>query len=325
MAAPGLSETVTATEQNRAKRVVDLMSKNNGLMWALKNKKRVVGKDGGENLVVPIEYQESGTFGYFDGYEELDVTPQDILTSAVYEWKNASTSASLSGSEKRKNSGKARMIPLLKTKIKNAEKSLANNISVDLYSDGTGSGGKQIGGLDLLVSTTPSSGTVGTINRATWAFWRNIAYDAVNDGGGAVTSSNIQTYMNRVALQITRKSVGDKFDLITADNNYYQAYLESLLPNQRFSNTEMADASFQTLKFQGADVIYDGGIDGGQTSDRMHFLTTDYLELCYHKDANFSQVGGSRVPVNQDAETAIILFMGNLVLSNAFCQAVLFE
>lgn len=325
MAVPGLTQAVTATDPNRSKRVIDLVSKNNGLMYVLKKKKKLKIKDGGEYLSIPLEYQESGNFQYFDGYEQLNLTPQDILTSAFYDWKNASVSASISGTEKRKNAGKDRLVPLLKTKVKNAEKTLANNISVDLYSDGTAFGGKQIGGLEYLISTTPGSGVVGGINRSTWNFWRNIAYDAINDGGMAVDSTNIRSYMGRLGRQLTRDSVGDKTDLIVADNNYYEAYEESLLPNQRFADSEMADASFETLKFKGATVIYDGGIDGGQTANRMHFLNTDYLELCVHKDANFSKAGENRVPLQQDAESAIILFMGNLTMSNSFVQGVLFE
>lgn len=53
------------------------------------------------------------------------------------------------------------MIDLLEARIGNAERTFRNNLSNDMYSDGTADGGKQIGGLQLLVSDVNNSGTVG--------------------------------------------------------------------------------------------------------------------------------------------------------------------
>ena len=92
-------------------------------------------------------------------------------------------------------------------------------------------GGKQIGGLQLLVADTPTSGTIGGIDRATWTFWRNISFSSVTNGGSAASSANIQSYMNRLYFQLVRGS--DKPDLYIADNNYYRLYLESLQAIQR--------------------------------------------------------------------------------------------
>lgn len=53
------------------------------------------------------------------------------------------------------------MIPLLESRIGNAERTMQNNLSNDCYSNGTADGGKQIGGLQLLVSDVNNSGVVG--------------------------------------------------------------------------------------------------------------------------------------------------------------------
>jgi hypothetical protein len=73
------------------------------------------------------------------------------------------------------------ILNLLESRIKVAMKTLKNNVTIGMYSDGTGSAGKQIGGLQLLVADTPTSGTVGGISRAN-TFWRNQTYDATTDG-----------------------------------------------------------------------------------------------------------------------------------------------
>lgn len=44
------------------------------------------------------------------------------------------------------------MINLLESRIGNAERTMQNNLSNDAYSNGSADGGKQIGGLQLIVA-----------------------------------------------------------------------------------------------------------------------------------------------------------------------------
>ena len=124
-----------------------------------------------------------------------------------------------------------------------------------------------INGLQNLVNTAPTSGVVGGIDRATWVFWRNFAYSATTNGGAAATSANIQHYMNTVWKNIVRGR--DKPDLIVADGNYWQLYLESLQAIQRIQTEgvapDMAEIGFMPLKYMDADVVLDGGFQGFST------------------------------------------------------------
>jgi hypothetical protein len=85
----------------------------------------------------------------------------------------------------------------------------------------------------------------------------------------------------------------------------------------------MAEAGFTTLKFKGADVVFDGGQGGACPAKHMYFLNTDYLYLRPHKDRNMKVIGGDRMAINQDALYRIIGWAGNLTLSNAALQGVL--
>jgi len=95
-----------------------------------------------------------------------------------------------------------------------------NGMSQGVYGDGTVTG--SVNGLQLLVSSSPGSGIVGGIDRATWTFWQNQAYGAVTNGGAAATPANIQNYMDSLWLAQVRGR--DAPDLIVADNNYYKFY-----------------------------------------------------------------------------------------------------
>jgi hypothetical protein len=135
------------------------------------------------------------------------------------------------------NAGEEAIIDLLESRISNAERTLTNNVAVDIYSDGTADGGRQIGGLQALVAAT-NTNTVGGISANTYSFWQNIAFSSVTNGGSAASSANIQSYMNRVWVQLVRGA--DRVDLIVADNNYYRFYLESLQAIQRIASEDEA-------------------------------------------------------------------------------------
>ncbi|MBR8409825.1 phage major capsid protein [Burkholderia cenocepacia] len=318
-----LTEIVTTTLRNRTGKLADNVTKNNALLYRLRRRGNVKTVSGGRTIVQELEYAENGTFKRYSGYEALNISPSDVFTGAEFNYAQAAVAVSISGLEQLQNSGEDAIIDLLESRIKNAEKTLVNNIALDCYSDGTADGGRQIGGLQLLVSATPSTGVVGGIDASTsiGAFWRNTAFSAVTNGGGAATSANIQSYMNRIYVQQVRGT--DKPDLIIADNNYFRLYLESLQAIQRITSNEMGEAGFDSLKYMSSDVVLDGGFGGGAPSNTMFFLNTDYIYFRPHTDRNFAPIGDDRFAVNQDAMVKLVGFAGNMTVSNRRLQAVL--
>lgn len=325
MATPSstITEMATMTLRNRTGKIADNASKNNALLYRLKARGKVKPVSGGRTIVQEIEYAQNGSFKRYSGYDTLNISPSDVFTAAEFDFKQAAVAVSISGLEMLQNSGKEAILDLLESRISNAERTLVDNIAADCYSDGTADGGKQIGGLKLLVSKTPSTGTVGGIDASTTVgtFWRNIAYD----GGSAPTSSTIQGYMNATAVQLVRGT--DRPDLIVADSNYYNLYLASLQNIQRVTSEEMAGAGFTSLKYFGAgmssDVVLDGGVGGACPTNTMYFLNTNYLFFRPHADRNFTMIGEDRYATNQDAMVKLIGFAGNLTTSNRSLQGVM--
>lgn len=321
MVSPNLSEIVTTTLRNRAEEFADNVTEKNALLRRLKERGNVRTLSGGRTIVRELDYQENSTFQYYSGYETLNVNASDVLSAAEYNWRQASVQVTISGLEERQNSGEAAILDLLESRMVNSMRTMANNISDGVYSDGTGSSGKQIDGLQAIVADDPTTGTVGGINAATFDFWRNFSFDATTDGGAAASATNIIGYMNTVYNTVVRGT--DKPDLIPADLNYFGFYQDALQSQQRFTNTDAkggADGGFVELAFASAAVILDDG--SGIPTDHMYFLNTEFLSLDVHEDANFSPKEG-KLPINQDAMVVPVLFMGNLTCSNRARQGVL--
>lgn len=320
MASPNLSELATTTIESRTGELADNMSKNAVLLYRLKERGKQKPVSGGRVIEQELNYAENGTYRRYAGYDQVNISPSDVMTSAEFDWKQVAVAVSISGREQLINSGKERIIGLLASRIENAEKTMVNNLVSDCYSDGTADGSKQIGGLQLLVSDAATSGTVGGINRATWSFWQNQLFD-FSVAGVTAGAATMQTAMNRLYLLTSRTT--DHTDLIIFDNTFYRYYWESLQAVQRITNEKMAAAGFENLKFMGADVCFDGGIGGACPANHGYFLNTDYIFYRPHRERNMTALDPDRYSVNQDAMVKLIGWMGNMTLSNAQLQGVM--
>ena len=322
MASPNLTEIVTTTLRRRSKMLADNVSQHNALLSRLRSKGNISLVPGGRTIVEELEYAENATFQYYSGYEVLDVSPSDVFTAAEFNWKQAAVNVTASGLETRiQNAGPEQVINLLDSRIKNAERTMANNISEGVYSDGTGSGGKQIGGLQSIISDAGTA-TVGGIDASTFSFWANQTSGDVD--AISVSSDALVTEMKNMWLETCRGN--DKVDLIVTEQNLYKNFWDSLTDIQRISGSDQGVAGFNSLKFVTADVVMDGGPaihNSGIPDSHMYFINSDYLHFRVHSDTNFVPFE-QKAPVNQDALVVPILFAGNLTCSNRSLQGVIY-
>ena len=322
-----VSDIIATTIQSRSGELADNVTNNNPLLLKLKSKGNVRPFSGGNVILEEIMYNDTSTnnTNSYSGFETLNISPNSPISAAQFSIAQYASAVTISGLEMLQNSGKEAIIDLLEGRIKVAEAQLSNRINLDLYGNGTGNGGKNLTGLAAAVADSPASGTYGGINRATWSFWQNQAFSGVTNGGAAVSAANIQSYMTQLAIKLVRGT--DKADLIVADNNYYNLYVNSLQAIQRVTDPEMAGSGFASLKFYGggtsADVVLGGGIGNQEPANHMYFLNTDYIFFRPHKDRNFVPIGGERQSVNQDAIVKLIGWAGNLTTSGAQFNGVL--
>lgn len=316
MAGPNssFSDIITTTLQGYSGELADNITNHNALLRQIdrKGNKQVAT---GRTIVQEIEYAENGTVMWYSGSETLDTTAGDTFTAAEYNYKQLAGNVVINGLEEIQNSGREAIHNLLRSRIKNLDKSLRNTVATALYADGTGSGGKEVGGLQLLVADV-NTNTVGGISGSTYSWWRNYVYDF---SANSVTASatTIQTAMNTSWLQVIRGT--DKPDIIPADANYYRFYWESLTPNQRFTDDKGAGAGFTNLVYQGSvPVVYDDQCP----ANHMYFLNTDYLFLRPAKGREFKPLG-DKASVNQDAMVVPVVWAGNLTTSNRGLQAAI--
>ena len=319
-----ISDIIATTIQSRSGVIADNVTHNNALLTRLRQRGKTKPFSGGNVILQELSFSSNTNAMYYSGYEVLRIDPQDVISASQWDIKQAACAVTVSGLETIQNAGKEQIIDLIDARMEVAESSMQNLISTGVYSDGTGSGGKQITGLQSIVSNAPTTGTVGGINRANYAFWRNQTYDFSVDAGASASATNIYRGFNLLWARCTRGS--DTPDLILVDNTFWEFYLASLQNVARFAgDSELADIGFTTIKFMMADVVLDGGIGGDAPANTAYFVNSDYLFFRPHRERNFVALGDERMSTNQDAVVRLMGFAGNMTCSGARFQGTAFE
>jgi len=317
---PNYTDIIATTIESRSKTIADNVTNNNALLTRLSKKGKIRPFSGGYKILQELTFAENANLGWYSGYDLLPVGVSDIVSASEFEIKQAACPVVISGLEQLQNAGEAQMIDLMETRIQNAEASMANLITAGLYSDGTGSAGKEITGLSAALPIDPTATPYANIDGNVFTFWQN----AVSDNtAAAVTATTVQGLFNLLWSQLVRGN--DRPDLIMTDSVLWNVYVASLQAQQRFSNTDMADAGFASVKFMDSDVVLDGGIYNGTGTGAPagtgFFLNTNYIHFRPHSARNMVTLSpGKRYSVNQDASSTILAWAGNLTCSGRMFQ-----
>ena len=313
-----VTDIIATTIQSRTKQIADNVTKNNALLARLSERGNVKPFGGGNVIMQELSFAENGNAGFYSGYDLLPVATADVISASEFNIKQLACPVVMSGLEMLQNSGQEQFIDLLEARLNVAESTMANKLAESIYSDGTGSSGKEVTGLNAAVPSDPTTGTYGGIDRATYTFWRSGLYDFSTEGVTA-SATTIQAALNSVWGSLVRGA--DRPDLVVLDNTYWTFYMGSLQAQQRFTDATTGNLGFPTLKFMDADVVLDGGIGGFAPTGTGFMLNTKYLFLRPHRDRNMVALSPkARYATNQDAEVQILGWAGNLTCSGAQFQ-----
>lgn len=312
----GFTELLSTTFRAVKREVADNVSNHNALWRRLQEKGNYRYEDSGVSIQCPIEYQQNSTVLRYSGFDTLNIQASDVITTAEFPWRQMAGSLPVSGFEMRANQGEARIVNLVKSKIRNLEHSLANTLSQDVYS--TGVIANQINGLQALVSDTPTTGTVGGVNSALWTFWQNQLYSF---GTQSVTASAATILAALESIWTSTVRGKDQPDLYMADSVYWGYLIGAMEALQRYTNTQDVKAGITNLKFKGGDFVYDSSASGMPAS-HIYALNSDYIELVVHRDADMEPLP-ERASINADATVTPVIWQGNLAVTNRARQGVI--
>lgn len=316
---------------NYRKTLTDNISKSNALFYKIQENGMYESEDGGIAIQVPLMYA-IGNADTYSGYDVLNTSETDGLTSAFFDWRQVSVPVTISRLQERQNSSAHQITNLLKAKIAQAEIGIKEFFAKTLIQGGlmvsqnihdayqsAANGSLGINPLGLLIKLDPtSSTTVGNINQSTSTWWRNQTTTS------ALSTSSTPTAFLQEADHLYNncaKGPGGPPDLIVCDQGTYELWRAAYYHKYRNTAPTNANYPFQNFMFNNAMVVWDEFMPDVYSNSTTitygsaWFVNTKFLGVKYDSETNFINTPFQK-PVDQDAKVAHILWMGTTTVSN---------
>lgn len=252
---------------------------------------------GGLQIQVPVISSESSGGGAYSDLDTLTISRTDNISAAVYDWKQYYEPVRVSRLDLAKCSGDAAKLDLIASKIKIAEKALAENLSDGIFGDGTGFTNKAITGFGAMISASSTYGGIAVADMATWAS-TVLANGAVNR---ALTLALVQQLdgsctdgKEAPTLFISQQGVYDEA------YNLFTAY-------QRIESEEIGKLGFKSLMLNGKPLV----VDSHAPANAMLAINEDFVNLYVHKDNDMRKEHHQSLETT-DSMLTKIFWMGNI-------------
>lgn len=231
---------------------------------------------GGKSYIGGIEYKLNTSVKPITDTETLDTTRVDVFDEFEYEGKQYAGDYVISTREEAENRGTASKFDLDAGKMENLLKSLRSRINADILG---AQSGNEILGVQDIISATPTTGTIGAIDRSTYTFWRN---QQVTGTQSSSAFDNLRASM-RTAHSAAAKGMGVMEPEYWLSTSTVVNGFESLLiaNEQVISKTDKsqvdAGIDHDAMRFKKAPVVWDRDC----LADTMYGLNNKNLILGY--------------------------------------------
>jgi hypothetical protein len=274
------------------------------------NKKIV---QGGFQVEVPLMFSKFAAGGFYQGYDLLDITPSDTVKNAAFDWKQAYVPVTVSGLDLIRADSPEAVVNLLRLQFEQAQMQLADQIGFSLWTDAV-TNQKNIDGLKGAVDDGTVAPSYGGITRSSNVFWKS----QIDSATTTMTLAALNTLFGNC------QAGGRTPTVIFGTQANYNRYWALNTSGQAFPvqpaghDAQLAQSGFSNLVFNGVPFLVDSNVP----ANHVFMLNENYMYLLVHPRGDFD-FNEFREPVNQDAMTALILWAGNLILTNCARQGKL--
>ena len=319
----------TTLNNTRAKRYDNIFRKS-AFYAHMHSKGRKELLDGGVKIDRAVDYAVNQTVKSYRGYDSVDLTPQEHTTSIQDELKEVAGSIVISRREERNNSGRARIMSLIESKVQNLDRSYGQKLN-EMFLAPSGAGltaaGEDMNPITTIINIAAGS-TLHGINATTYTWWENQRAQSASINGTATTGTVFKQELRNMYNNCTRNNEGAP-DLVLTSQEVHEKYEEVLEGQVRYGSTEMANLGFEIVMLRGASVMWDeivprqtnnGGAlllhDSGSADEHLaYFINSDFFKLYVDSQTDLVNRPFMESP-DQTAKSALVLFMGQVICTN---------
>lgn len=305
----------TTTWMYRQESVTEQAYLKTPFIYWLKNKGKVKELRGYRRIEVPVEYGDNETVRWISKGDTVPLIDSELVTMTYEDWKYVSASIVRWMQDDQQNRNKAAMINLVELKLNAAERALYEDLERVVFADG--SGAKEPNGLQNLVTTAPTTGTLHGIDRSANTWWRNQTKSAT----GAFSLygiSDMRNCLNNI-IKYSRSEI--KQIVMVTDQTTYEAYEEEGYEIYQLTDNTLFDAGFDSLAFRGRPLMW----CPSAPSARIYFLNTEYINLVIDPDYWMQMTEWKPIPNQAGDRAAQIVCAMNFITTRPIVNLVYYN
>lgn len=253
-----------------------------------------------QNVVENIRKTYGSNFDWAYGEAAVSFNKRNTTELAAFPWRRAVDGLYLDydrlygagikvregdrGAYKLEQNEKVQLLNLLDEQMESLKEGFLQRLDLELHRDGT-QDPDALAGLDVLVSTTPTTGVVGGLDSATATYWRNHAETGIATG----TVGNLAQKMELAWRKCIKN--GGSPDFILAGGKFIDAYRKEItvtnMANAR--DVKVLDAGVGNgvntgLYFKGVEILWDPQFE---ELDALSTPTVQWEKRCYFINSKF--------------------------------------
>lgn len=210
---------------------------------------------GGHRIRFPFVIDTNDSYGWWGLGDTLSPQTQKILAWGHATLRQGAGNVTIEDLEEWMNSGPGAFVKMLQAKVDSLSQGIKNTLNTNAWSDGTGSGSKEVTGLQGHLPSSPITGTYMGFPRAT-EYWSRIWYD---DGATVGPHDLDNPTGNAVQAVGAIGDISDGYPLIIDKlNNLWRSIANDENPSDMFHITDA-----QTMLWYKRIPFYCKGFDIG--------------------------------------------------------------
>ena len=268
---------------------------------------------GGDSIRINLNLGKNTSTKSLNGsYDTVDTTPNDTIRHARASWKEYTSTITVPRFEVLANASPEAVASLLETEAKNAVCSLAEFVGGHIFNNA--GVGTRVTSLQTLVNANNS---VQGIDGGTYSRWnsrgvstRGTAPGSISFASGSFANQGIQD----MRLSWLGCEEGTRMPNVGVTTHTIFSYYEgSLQPQERFTDSRVADGGFQQLKFKAAPIFADPLCNSGE----LYWLNFDSIKFVVMSGGDFNRMEFVR-DTESMVEVSVVYLVCQLITENRF-------
>lgn len=295
--------------------VTDNIYRSNPVLFRLiASKKKLV--QGGLQIELPLMYGRFSAGGPYQGFDQLTIAPSDTVKNAALDWKQHYVPMAVDGLSLIKANSPDAIANLIRLLSDQSQMEIAENLATGLWSDG--SNAKDLDGLKVAIDDGTVNTTYAGLSRSTNTWWKS----KIDSTSATLSYAVLQALFGNCT------EGGRAPTLIVSRQEQYNRYWAINMgtpsaPIQQFpvqpsgADELLASAGFTNLLFNNVPWVVDSHVfDGPNVSNSaIVMLNEDFIYWFVTPRGDFAMEDWQKPP-DQDAYVSMLLFAGNLGITN---------